>query len=202
MVLRPGAGDALFEIAKGEFGLLERLELPAQIVKLPRQRLRWDTMLAREVLDRGDPPFDEFLACRIGVQRLEIGAKRTARFAKTDDRLFEHPQWLAESRIESRCTAKHGHRARGQRMRIGAVAIEGQRNRIARCLRKATVIREARALIEQSRDFVSGEIERFELAHLVAQELDARDAVTGQVRQSPAFIGQAPPFEPKRAHRI
>ena len=92
MVLRADAGDALLEVAKGELGLLERRELAAQIVKLPWQLLRRDAMLAREVLERRDPPFDEFLARRIGVQCLEIGAKRTTRFAKTDDRLLQHPQ--------------------------------------------------------------------------------------------------------------
>ena len=157
-------------------------------------------MLAAQLFDGRQAPFDFFLARRIDVERFEIARQFARGFADLDGGFVDHRNDLGEPRIDARQRLDSGQRARRGGVRIAFVRVVQQADRRLRGFGEPAAIRMARAFFGELRDFAFLQIERLELADLVAQQLDARIAIACLAFELDGAIHQRDPDLVRLAH--
>src|SRR6185503_19923581 len=157
---------ALVEAAERQIRLLERCELPAQLLQLFRKRGRFDAVLAREILDGGDTALDGFLPRRVGVEPAEVGRELATGLAERNQRLLGEPESAFEPRVDRCGVPQVPRRACGEGVRVAAVAVVDEPQRRLGRFRKPPAVREPAALLEERLGLSGGEAEGLELADL------------------------------------
>ena len=128
-------------------------------------------MLARELLDGGQPPLDTVLARGIKIERFAVVLQLARGLAHLDGRLFDQRQRGAELGVEAATARQRLQRATHGGVRAAAVVLVELGARQLRALCQSPAVGEPRALLgEGVRTHRRLSLQRLQLLRLVAQQ--------------------------------
>ena len=159
-------------------------------------------MLAAQFFDRREPALDFFLARGIDVESFEVARQFARRFANLDGGFVHHRHHLGEPLVDARERLDAGEGARGGGVGIAFVGVVQQPDGRLRGFGEPAAIGMARAFFGELRHFAFLEVERLELAHLEAQQFDARIAIARLAFELGGAIHERDPDLVRFAHVV
>ena len=170
-------GELLAQRREIHFRALEGGELEGELPGALGELGRGHPVLARELLDRRQPPLDLLLARGVDIEGLAIALELARRLAHLDRGLLQHRQQPRELAVESGESPQRLQRPAHRSVRARALVLVELRERGVSACGEPPAVREPRALLAERLDLARPELEGLELLRLVAQELQPRVAV-------------------------
>ena len=100
-------------------------------------------MLTRQLLDRGDARFNEFLTARVDLERVEVIGEGSTGLFERNQRLIHQRNGGAQLRVEIRNRTQRGDSAADKGMGIVAFALVQEAQRSLCGLGEAAAVRES-----------------------------------------------------------
>ena len=180
-------GQLAIALERLGLGFLERLEIVVGAVEFGEfvfQRRGaagelggWNAVLAAQFFDGREPALDFFLPRGIDVESFQVARQFPRRFANLDGGFVHHRNDLGEPLVDARQRLDSSEGARGRGVRVAIVGVVQQPDGRLRGFGEPAAIGMAGAFFGELRHFAFLQVERLELAHLEAEQFEARIAI-------------------------